>query len=731
MVGEPGDARGVADQAFAVEGFHGRAAAAFAGPAVIGQVLRLIDPSAATRTLHWGRNYLYAAELESPTGPVPVVVKQFRNQGWRKVLERRLRGSKAERSWRAALAMAEAGVATPEPIVLVESDQADGPSFFVTRRIEPAFEARQFFRRLEGRGDAGEFPEVGAGPFLDQLGSFCRSIHDAGVYYRDLSMGNVLVRPTARGDLEMLVVDCNRARVGVRLGVFRRSRDICRFPIVERDHREAFLHGYWGTVPARTNLRWWLYAASVRGYLLKHAVKNRLRALSRSRFVRRGHHDHIPAAPADAAARDKAVWDHLSDQPHQHAGRWQKLAIRIADAPEHLRDVAAVTGALPAVWRRYHALRRGLYSGPVPFDGLGICLRPHPGDPGALLAAVEALGVRRVLVRLHPWQDDHADEERLVKELGARGYEISFALPQNRALVRDRVRWRAAVQELAERFGPYGRHFQVGQAPNRSKWGAWTRGEYLALYLEAAEILRRSPSVELMGPAVIDFEFYATLALVNRQVEGLRYDILSSLLYVDRRGAPENRQLGLDTVHKVVLLRAIAEVGHASSERCWITEMNWPLWEGPHSPAGRSVAVDEESQASFLVRYDLLALGTGLVERIYWWQLVARGYGLMVAGSDGSLAARPSYRALRELNRRLGGATFHGPLPAPARAYLYRFTRGGDELVVGWSLDGRVEADLPQPPRAAYDRDGNPMPAPPPGRRVILSPSPVYFELCG
>jgi hypothetical protein len=730
MASKPGDRRVVADQAFAIEGFHGRVAERFAGPTLAAEVLRLIDPSAATETLHWGRNYLYAAELATPDGPVPVVVKQFRNQGWRKVLERRLRGSKAERSWRAALAMARTGVATPEPILLVESDFPDGPSFFVTRRLEAAFEVRQFFRRLGGREDAGSFPEVEAGPFLEQLGSFCRSLHDAGIWYRDLSMGNVLVRTGDGGQLEMLVVDCNRAWVGVRLGVVRRSRDICRFPIVERDHRAAFLRGYWGTVPSRLDPRWWLFAASVRGYLLKHALKNRLRAVSLLRFVRRGHHDHIPAAPADAAPRNKAVWDHLSDQPHQHAGRWEKLAIRLADAPEHARDLATVAGSLPAVWQRYRELRRGLYSTPAPFGGLGVCLRPHPADPGALLAAVEALGVRRLLLRLHPWQDDHADEELLARELAARGYEIGFALPQNRELVRDRARWRAAIESIANRFSPYGRHFQVGQAPNRSKWGAWTRGEYLALYLDAAEILRRTGPVELMGPAVIDFEFYATLALVNRPVEGLRYDILSSLLYVDRRGAPENRQLGLDTVDKVVLLRAIAELGRASSERCWITEMNWPLWEGPHSPAGRSVSVDEESQASFLVRYDLLTLGTGLVERVYWWQLVARGYGLMVAGSDGSLAARPGYHALRELNRRLDGAISYGPLPAPAGAYLYRFTRGDEEVVVGWSLDEPIEAELPRPPHAACGRDGAPLPVPP-GPRVTLSSSPVYFELGG
>jgi len=730
MTREDGRGQGAAEHPFQIEGYHGRAAAEVVGPDLADEVLRVIDPSAATETLHWGRNYLYAAELMTPDGSIPVVVKQFRNQGWRKVLQRRLRGSKAERSWRASVAMTAAGVSTPAPVVLVESDQPDGPSFFISRQIEPAFEVRQLFRRIAGRDDAGDFPAVVVEPFLERLGAFCRGIHDAGVWYRDLSLGNVLVRPNGDGGLGFFVVDCNRARVGQRLGVIRRSRDICRFPITDRCHREAFLRGYWGEVPSGLDPRWWLYVASVRGYLLKHAIKNRLRPLRRTLSGRRGHHAHLPAAPADAAVRDKAVWDHLSDQPHQHAGRWEKAAIRIADAPEHARDLVVVAGSLPAVWRRYRELRDGLYSQPVSVGGVGVCLRPWPDDPDALLAAVDELGVRRILVRLHPWDDDHANEERLAAALVERGYELAFALPQNRELVRDRARWRRAVAELATRFVPYGRHFQVGQAPNRSKWGAWTRSEYLDLYQDAAEILRRAGDVQVMGPAVIDFEYYATLALVNRSIPGLRYDIVSSLLYVDRRGAPENRQLGLDTIDKVVLLRAIAEVGRASSERCWITEVNWPLWEGPHSPAGRSVSVDEDSQASYLVRYCLLALGTALVERVYWWQLVARGYGLMVPSADGSLEARPSYRALRELNRRLDGATFKGPLEAPDGAYLYHLEQDGGDLIVGWAVDGPVEVELPQNPVASYDRDGSEI-ATPIGRRVTLGPSPVYFEAGG
>jgi len=323
---------------------------------------------------------------------------------------------------------------------------------------------------------------------------------------------------------------------------------------------------------------------------------------------------------------------------------------------------------------------------------------------------------------------DHDDEERLAEALAGVGCELAFAIPQNRDLVRDRARWRAAIEELAERFTPFGRQFQIGQAINRSKWGIWTRAEYAEIYLEAAEILRRQPGVEVMGPAVIDFEFLALMALVDGKIPGLRFDIVSSLLYVDRRGAPENRQMGFDTTDKVTLLRAIAETGRNSSERCWITEVNWPLWEGPHSPAGKTVSVGEEEQADFLVRYYLLTLGTGLVERVYWWRLIARGYGLVAPASDDSLRRRPSWYAMRTMIERLDGAAFHGPLPTPTGAYLYRFTRDGDETIVGWSLSPGVRAVLPRPTVEAVSRDGNMLP-PLDGCGIELGPSPVYYQL--
>ncbi len=694
------------------------------------EIARICDPSASVETIHWGRNYIYAVDLNSEESAVPAVVKQFSNQGLRKRLDRKFRGSKAERSWRVAKELLRAGLATPDPLLWGESDEIEGPSFFVARRLVGAVEVRQFFRRLNHEAGESDFPVVDDAAFLKRLGQLARRINDAGILYRDLSLGNILAVAGDDGELELFLIDFNRARTGRTLGVYRRTRDICRLPVLQKKHREAFLDGYWGKVPPRWSFRWWFYGLSVDGYILKHAIKKPLRKFRLKRRHAHGgsHHPHIPAAHEGASTRDRAVWDHLSDQPHQHATKFEKYAIRFADSPSHIRDLVVSAGALPRTLRRYRSLKSSLYSQPSPFTGIGLALRPFPIDPAAHLDAIDDLGVRQLLIRLHPWDDDHSAELDLARALSERGRELAFVIPQNRDLVRDRSRWRAAVEELADLFSPLGCRFQVGQAINRSKWGVWTHGEYVDLYLEAADILRRRPGVEVLGPAVIDFEFQSILALVNGRYPGLHFDAVSSLLYVDRRGAPENRQMGLDTIDKVTLLRAIAETGRNSSERCWITEVNWPLWEGPHSPAGKTVSVNEEEHADYLVRYYLLALGTGLVERVFWWRLAARGYGLAAPGNDGTLRRRPAFAALRTLHSELDGALFHGPLPSKDGRFLYRFTLDGEEIVVAWSAVGPGHERLPRPALQSIGRDGQKLKTPV-GFEIEVGPSPSYHHL--
>ena len=596
-------------EAFELPGWRGELDPRYRPLDLAAAVSRLTDPGTAAETIHWGRNYLYSMELETACGPLEVVVKQFRNQGWKARLRRRFEGSKAEKSWRVARYMRQRSLATPEPILLIESSDPDGPSLFVTRRLADCFESRYFFRALNAGREEELFPQVEVETLLRALAGSLRTMHDAGIWHRDVSVGNLLICPDGGAPPEVHIVDLNRARVGHPVSVQRRIRDLCRLRIFGDDHQETFLRAYWRGRDAFYGLKRSLYRLYHGAFLLRNRTKARVRSPLGALRPRRAH-AHIPAPAEGAGTRDRVAWDHLSDQPHQHASRLERLGVRLADLGAHTREMAACAAALPRIARRYRARRREGPRLPASFAGIGVALRPWPEAPEEQLLALDELGVRKILLRLHPWAEIHDDEERLARELSERGYDLAFALPQDRALVRDPDRWRNALDELAARFTPFGRHFQVGQAVNRSKWGVWRYDEYERLVAEAREAFAPYAGARLLGPAVIDFEFYATAAILNmRWRPELALDGVASLLYVDRRGAPESTQLGLDTVGKVTLLQAIVETARNSADRNWITEVNWPLWEGPHSPAGRTVSVDEERQADYLARYYLLALG--------------------------------------------------------------------------------------------------------------------------
>ena len=135
--------------------------------------------------------------------------------------------------------------------------------------------------------------------------------------------------------------------------------------------------------------------------------------------------------------------------------------------------------------------------------------------------------------------------------------------------------------------------------------------------------------MKLIGPGVIDFEYHFTgHALFNRC--GVRFNAVSSLLYVDRRGAPENRQAGCDLLCKINLLASLVRLAPKASHPLYITETNWPLsGTAPYAPTSEKECVDEGTYASYMVRYYLLALASRQIKTVYWHQLVAPGYGLI------------------------------------------------------------------------------------------------------
>ena len=106
-----------------------------------------------------------------------------------------------------------------------------------------------------------------------------------------------------------------------------------------------------------------------------------------------------------------------------------------------------------------------------------------------------------------------------------------------------------------------------------------------------------------------------------------------------------------DLKKKIRLIDELVSISTKSDTRLWITETNWPLLNTqpftPNSGHPRST-VNEQTQAKYLTDYYQIAWRTGRVERVYWWQLIQAGYGLVDHRAN-KLRKMPSYLAFKEL----------------------------------------------------------------------------------
>jgi hypothetical protein len=173
------------------------------------------------------------------------------------------------------------------------------------------------------------------------------------------------------------------------------------------------------------------------------------------------------------------------------------------------------------------------------------------------------------------------------------------------------------------------------------------------------------------------------------------FDAVSSLLYVDRVGAPENTQFGWDTARKTALLRAVIDGSGQEGKSLWITEVNWPLeGTGKYSPASGKPNVSESLQRDYLTRYYILVLAGGLVERVYWWQLAAPGYGL-IDDRNNKWRKRPAFKSMCFLVSQLRNSECLGRVNND-KAEIFSFRRNDREFVVCWTNQRPIELKFPQ-----------------------------------
>jgi hypothetical protein len=324
-----------------------------------------------------------------------------------------------------------------------------------------------------------------------------------------------------------------------------------------------------------------------------------------------------------------------------------KASLRQHLLPEILAQAGTSAWAGPLSTLRY--LAGGPCRRPVPpmrdFLGLAVGLDRVPWQRHA--EELQAIDVRHILVRVGVWQLNRLPEfQALLRALP--GIQVVIGVMQDRSSLACPGAWERALLQLVPALWPWSRCFQFGQAINRLKWGCAHVGQGLDLAERAEALLRpRFPKLQTIAPSTLDFEPLAQLrSLVHAR--RVRWHAASFGLYVDRRGPPEGRQYGhFDLARKIRFLASIASCSRRCAPRVWITESNWPLADtGGYAPASPEYQVDAARYADYLRRYVQIARNSGVVQRLYWWQLLATGYGL-IDNRDGR--RRPAWHVFREL----------------------------------------------------------------------------------
>jgi hypothetical protein len=414
------------------------------------------------------------------------------------------------------------------------------------------------------------------------------------------------------------------------------------------------------------------------------------------------------------------AWNEFADQPHNVAPRRERLRHHLKHAGSYFGLTAANSALALPVLRRYRQHMKLMHRRPVELGTpFAVSCSPAGTRSEEVVEALKTAGIRQTLVRIPSWEKGElARYEAFIRLIRREGIEVVAALLQRRDDVLDPASWTGFLDDVFSSFSSLCSHFEVGHAWNRTKWGVWDHREYIKL-ARAAVPLAEKHSVRLAGPAVIDFEFH----LYAPTLRAVAFDRVTSLLYVDRTGAPENAQFGWTTAKKIALWRAIVDASYKEPKGCWITETNWPLeGAGEYSPAPGKPCVTEEEQANYLVRYFIICLASGLIERVYWWQLAAPGYGL-IDNRSREWRKRPGYFALRQMAGLLEDSRFEGK-ERDAGAEIFRFRKGSRPFAVCWTRRGTADHEFSPAPRRIIGRDGEERPAG--SARVRIEERPQY-----
>lgn len=645
-------------------------------------------------------------------------MKSFGLQSFWKDSFDKSRGSKAQRSLEAAAHLEKNSVGTPTPLAYIDrwNGRTLKESYYLTRFIPDLFSLKdELIRIYEHQPECNLLADL-----LETTATSLRAMHDCGYTHHDLGNQNIqLLRSPDAASYSVFIIDLNRGSISTNLSEKKRAADLARIYLPSK-FLLLFMMMYWKEKPSKRFIKY-VEQAQARFELWRISRNIRHPFKTKKKLERHDYPLH----------HDLWLWDDKTAQPAITLTR--KHRKKIYPFGRNAKLAWSVISNSRKVWKNYQIRRKASFSVKISIkDRIGMALETTDVDFPSQLLHLKKLGPIPVLVRfchhegIEQWQKNAAH----VSDLSAQGHEVMVALVQDRSAFLNLDSWEEMCRFVFNQVGEQVSMIELCHAVNRTKWGLHTPEEQKALLDRVADLRRDFPTIPLSGPACIDFEYYHVLRALDQTPDGLHYSALSHHLYVDRRGAPENQQLSLDIVEKSALLKAIAQSSPSCDNKVIISEVNWPLescgiwspvnvtYRYPNQPESE-LNVSEETYGHFMLRYLVLTLCSGHVDKVYWWRLVAHGFGLVDERAANGWRERPGFKMLQNFLEILGNSTFLEKLETPEQVYALRFEVDEKEIIMMWCNEVASPA-LPRKFQTVLDVFGNPLDSP------EISDSPIY-----
>ncbi len=615
-------------------------------------------------------------------GEIETVTKSFKKPNFiQGMIYKFLRKTKAKRSFEHSLLLNQKGIKTPEPLCYIEVFDRFRllQSYYISRQIN-----YDFTLEFAAHKEAEDYKDV-----LKSFIGFTYNLHKKNIMHLDYVVGNICVKKIDKG-YDFFLVDLNRLYKGVvtsKTGVKNLKR-ISRDPEIIKILAEEYANKSSNSFSDFTD------------HLMK-SVNQNLQRSKLKRFIKNifARDFRIP--------RSSYAWDYYSNQPHVLNNKKLKRKIALMSWFANLKIIISSAYALflgPYFYIKNNKLSENK------IDSFGLCVNlDKPVGSQKLISndelteMIEELAVNNILVRIPLADFDNIEKYiRFIKNLQDR--DVLVCILQDREHIEEKYLTKQRLDYIFSNLSNEVNTFQIGNSINRKKWAFVSIDEYFSFFKIAHDLKsEKFPNIKLLGSNIIDFDlpFFARSIF---HFKSIFYDGIATQLYVDRRGGPEEKQLGFDTVSKIKAYAALASASRNTENELYITEVNWPLQEMSGWSPSAEYLIEESLQSSYLIRYYLLMLASGKVKKCYWHQLVAPGYGL-VNNLDGEIKKRDAYFCFKHLISILSNGKIKKFIQEKK---LYSLIVEKEHTIIEavWSSDGNATFKS-QPCQQIFDIRGN------------------------